>query len=279
MPPLRIALAQLNVTVGDLEGNYRLIAQAIRQAQAWLADIVVVPELAITGYPPEDLLLKPSFVEANRHILQRLARLTRGIIAIVGCVDRNRSGKLYNAAAVLANGRHAATYYKQCLPNYGVFDEKRYFTPGHQSLLLDVAGVRIGLGICEDLWEPWPTQNIAQAGGQLVINISASPYHTGKLKQRAQLFAHRARESRLPIVHCNLVGGQDELVFDGAGLVLDERGRLLAQGRQFVDDFICLDLLAGKRGPASHGTALRPSAGRARSSPRRLHLCASASQR
>ena len=242
MPSLRIALAQLNLTVGDIAGNRRLIEQAIRRAQAWLAELVVVPELALTGYPPEDLLLKPQFVQANRTALESLVGSSRGIVAVVGYVDRDREGRLYNAAALLADGRHVATYHKQCLPNYGVFDEKRYFTPGTQPLVLTLGGIRIGLTICEDLWEERPAQVLSRAGCQLLVNLSASPYHAGKLKTREQLFGQRARSNGLAIAYCNLVGGQDELVFDGGSLVLDVHGRELIRGRQFREDVLLVDL-------------------------------------
>ncbi len=246
MPTLRLALAQLNVTVGDLEGNRRRIEEAIHRAEAWRADLVVVPELAICGYPPEDLLLKSSFVQANRRTLVRVAGLVRGLVAIVGFVDRDGQGRLFNAAAVLAGGRHAAVYHKQCLPNYGVFDEKRYFTPGTRPLVLDLDGVRVGLSICEDLWEARPCRVLAKAGCSLVLNLSASPYHAGKLAMRERLFSRRARENRVAIAYCNLVGGQDELVFDGGSLVLDARGRELARATQFCEDLLLIDLpLAG----------------------------------
>ena len=250
MSTLRIALAQVNVTVGDLEANRRRLEEAIRRAQAWMADLVVGPELAVTGYPPEDLLLKSQFVEANLQTLGRLAPATRGVIALVGFVDRDRQGRLYNAAAVLADGRLAATYRKQCLPNYGVFDEQRYFTPGTAPLVLTVGGIRVGITICEDLWKEQPCHALAKAGAQIILNLSASPYHAGKLRQREQLFALRARQHRLAIAYCNLVGGQDELVFDGASLALDERGRELARGSQFHEEVVLVDLAESQMGRA-----------------------------
>ena len=268
MPALRLALAQLNATVGDLDANRRKIEDAIRSAQAWGADLVVVPELAVTGYPPEDLLLNASFVEANRRALVRLAPLARGVVALVGFVDRDPQGRLYNAAAVLARGRLAAAYRKQYLPNYGVFDEKRYFTPGARSVVVAVGGVRVGVTICEDLWEERPAQALAASGAQLVVNLSASPYHAGKLLERERLFARRARANRLAIAYCNLVGGQDELVFDGGSLVLDARGRTLSRGAQFREDLVLVDVL-----PAHLGRGRRdgPAARRARAGlPRRL---------
>ncbi len=250
MPSLRIALAQLNVTVGDVSGNQRRIVQAIRQAQAWLADVVVVPELSVCGYPPEDLLLKPQFVQDNLRALKPLAAAARGIVALVGYVDRDAAGRLYNAAAVLAGGRHVATYRKQCLPNYGVFDEQRYFAAGTRPLVVRVGGLPIGVLICEDLWEPEPARALAKAGARLLITLSASPYHAGKLRERERLFAQRARANRLAVVFCNLIGGQDELVFDGASLILDGRGRRLAQGAQFREDLLVADLTPAHCGPA-----------------------------
>ena len=241
MPTLRIALAQCNFTVGDLQANRRRVADGILQASAWQADLVVFPELSLTGYPPEDLLLKASFVEENLLALKVLEPLTRGIAALVGVVDRDRQG-LFDAAAILVDGRHAGTYHKQCLPNYGVFDEQRYFLPGDRSVVLTLRGMRIGVTICEDLWQDAPAAALAQAGCQWLVNLSASPYHAGKLKQRQALFAERARRHRLGIAYCNLVGGQDELVFDGASFMLDPRGRLLATGRQFREDMVLADV-------------------------------------
>jgi len=253
MSTLRIALAQLNTVVGDLAANRDRVAGAILRAKCWRADLVAVPELALTGYPPEDLLLKPRFVEDNLRMLERLRPMARGLAAVVGCVERGRRGELYNAAAVLADGRRAASYHKQCLPNYGVFDEKRYFAPGSGPAVLDVGGVRVGLTICEDLWEESPVRVLAKRGCRLVVNLSASPYHADKLRQRQALFARRARTCRVAIAYCNLVGGQDELVFDGGSLVLDARGRLVACGWQFREDLVIADLEL----PASAGKARR----------------------
>ena len=257
MPKLRIALAQINVTVGDLTGNRRLILDRLLQAKAWRADVVVFPELAVTGYPPEDLLLKPSFVADNLAELARLQWACQGIVAFVGFVDQAADGRLYNAAAVLAGGRRIATYHKQCLPNYGVFDEQRYFTPGHRTLALDLGGVRTGVSICEDLWEGQPIERIARAGCRLAINLSASPYHAGKLHERVRLFARRAKEHRLAIAYCNVVGGQDELIFDGASLMLDAESRVLAQGRQFRDDLVLADLAWAEAKPPTDRPVVR----------------------
>jgi len=253
MTVLRIALAQLNVTVGDLERNQALIEGAIRRAAAWRADLVLVPELAVSGYPPEDLLLKPQFVEANARVIRRLQHAARGLTALVGFVDRDRHGRLFNAVAVLAGGRHAATYRKQYLPNYGVFDEQRYFVPGIRSLVLEMGDWRVGVTICEDLWNEAPCRALAAEGVQVLANLSASPYHAGKLLEREQLFARRAREHRMAVAYCNLIGGQDELIFDGASLVLDARGRRLAQGAQFQEDLILVDVSPAQAGPRRRG--------------------------
>ena len=220
----------------------------MRCAQAWMADLVVIPELALTGYPPEDLLLKPQFITANRAALASLTGASRGMAALVGFVDRDGAGRLYNAAALLVNGRHTATYHKHCLPNYGVFDEKRYFTAGSEPLVLTVGGVRVGVTICEDLWEEFPCRALAAAGAQLVVNLSASPYHAGKLQERERLFSRRAKVNRLAIAYCNVVGGQDELVFDGASLVLDAGGREIARGTQFREETILVDLFPAQLG-------------------------------
>ena len=249
IPLLRLALGQLNQIVGDLSGNARRVAETIRYAQAWMADLVIVPELAIPGYPPEDLLLKPQFIEANQRALEQLAPLTRGITAVVGYVDGDPSGRLYNAAAVLSGGRHVATYRKQCLPNYGVFDEKRYFFAGTKPLIIRLGGIPIGVTICEDVWAPGPCQALAAAGARLVVNLSASPYHMQKLKARTALFRQRATQHRLAIAYCNLVGGQDELVFDGGSLVLNADGQVIAQAAQLREDVLVCDLAEDGVGP------------------------------
>ena len=241
MTTLRIALAQINPTVGDLRGNEAKILDHIARARELGADIVAFPELAVTGYPPEDLLLKPSFVEANRRVLERIASQTSGIVAIVGFVDRDDD--IYNAAAVLDDGQIAGVYHKTYLPNYSVFDEERYFRAGERPLVFSLGRTKVGVNICEDVWYPaGPTKTQALAGAQLVINISASPYHAGKGTSRERMLATRAADNVVLMAFCNLVGGQDELVFDGGSVIVDERGEVVVRGKQFVEDLVVADL-------------------------------------
>ena len=237
----RIALAQINATVGDLAGNEAKIVDGIARAREAGADLVALPELAVTGYPPEDLLLKPSFVAANLEAIERIAGLTRGITAIVGFVDKDTD--LHNAAAVLHDGKLAAVHHKIYLPNYSVFDEDRYFGAGDLPLLLNLGEATIGISVCEDIWYPaGPLELQALAGAQLAINISASPYHAGKGAARERMLATRATDSVMYVAFCNLVGGQDELVFDGGSAIFDQRGDLVARGRQFAEDLVVADL-------------------------------------
>jgi NAD+ synthase (glutamine-hydrolysing) len=238
---VRVALAQINPTVGNLAGNEQKIQDHIAQAREAQADLVAFPELAVPGYPPEDLLLKPSFVAANLACLKRIAGLTSGITAIVGFVDR--TDDLYNAAAVLHDGRVAAVYHKAYLPNYAVFDEDRYFRAGERPLVFSLGEVTVGINICEDIWYPaGPTKLQVLAGAQLVVNISASPYHAGKGTARERMLATRAADNVVCLAFCNLVGGQDELVFDGGSVVFDERGELVARGKQFAEDLLVAEL-------------------------------------
>jgi NAD+ synthase (glutamine-hydrolysing) len=241
MTVLRIALAQVNTTVGDLTGNEQKIVAYIERARELGADVVALPELAIPGYPPEDLLLKPCFVQTNLDTLERIAKKVSGITAVVGFVDH--AGDIHNAAAVLYEGRVAGVYHKSYLPNYSVFDEDRYFRAGECPLVFELGDVRVGVNICEDIWYPaGPTETQALAGAQLVINISASPYHAGKGAARERMLATRAADNVIFVAFCNLVGGQDELVFDGGSVILDERGEPVARGRQFAEDLVVADL-------------------------------------
>jgi NAD+ synthase (glutamine-hydrolysing) len=244
MTTLRIALAQINPTVGDLAGNEGKILDYTARARHQGADIVAFPELAIPGYPPEDLLLKPSFVSANIAALGRIAEATAGITSIVGFVDRGDD--IFNAAAVLHGGKVAGVYHKSYLPNYGVFDEERYFRAGECPLVFSIAETKIGVNICEDVWYPaGPTKTQALAGAHLVANISASPYHAGKGASRERMLATRAADNVVFMAFCNLVGGQDELVFDGGSVIVDERGNVVVRGKQFEEDLIVADVDLG----------------------------------
>ncbi len=246
---MRLALCQMNATVGDIAGNARRIRAGIEQARAAGADLVLFPELALTGYPPEDLLLREHFLEDARAALGELADGVDGLTAIVGFPERATDG-LYNAAAVLADGRVQSIYRKVHLPNYGVFDEQRYFKAGERGVVIDVAGHPVGLTVCEDLWKPGPpATEEARAEAKLILNISASPYHAGKGLERERLFALRAREHGAHIAFCGLVGGQDELLFDGHSFVLDPSGETIARAAQFEEELLVCDL-------AEHGRPL-----------------------
>lgn len=241
---LRIALAQLNPTVGDLEGNLALMTEAYDVAEAAGCDIVAYPELSTTGYPPEDLVLKPGFVDDNLELLGKFAARTRRCAAIVGFVDLDRD--LYNAAAVCAGGDVVGTYRKRLLPNTSVFDEQRYFVPGDASdplELYEIGGVKVGISICEDIWSPaGPVGVQAAAGAEVNININGSPYCIGKGFQRERMLATRAADAHCAVVYVNQVGGQDELVFDGGSLVFDHEGTLLARAPQFESDLMVVDV-------------------------------------
>ena len=239
---LRLAMAQINVVVGDVEGNAQKIIEWIDRARDADADIVTFPELALTGYPPEDLLLKPQFIDANLSALEKVIAKTRDITAIVGFVDRQDD--IFNAAAIAQNGKLVTAYHKIYLPNYGVFDEFRYFQPGSRCPVLQMGGATIGVSICEDIWYPdGPVFMQALSGGaELIINISSSPYHAGKRRWRERMLATRASDNTVIVAYNNLVGGQDELVFDGDSLVFDENGEIIARGKQFEEDLIVVDL-------------------------------------
>ena len=242
MQTFRVALAQVNPTVGNLKHNSRLVSSYIQRAKRSKADLVAFPELVLTGYPPEDLLLKPSFIDANLEALKRVLPETKGITAIVGFVDKQDD--IYDAAAVLHDGKWVATYHKHYLPNYGVFDEHRYFQHGNRILVCIRSGVHVGLSICEDIWlpaGPLASQTI-QGDVELAVNISASPFYRGKRRQREQMLSTRARDHMVAMAYVNLVGGQDELIFDGSSLVLDEKGAILARGKAFCEDLVIADL-------------------------------------
>ncbi|MGI8661416.1 MAG: NAD+ synthase, partial [Thermoleophilaceae bacterium] len=232
--PITVALGQMNATVGDIAGNAATISALTASARDEGAELIVFPELALCGYPPEDLLLKTHFLDATGMALEELARQTQGIVALVGFPERD--DEVYNSAAVLADGRVAAVYRKLYLPNYGVFDEQRYFQPGTEAATFDVNGVTVGLTVCEDIWEPGPPASTeALAGAQVIVNLSASPYHAGKGIERERMLAQRARDNLSAIFLCNSFGGQDELVFDGHSVAIDQEGTVLARAPQFAE--------------------------------------------
>ena len=242
MARLRVAACQLDTVVGDLDGNVDRVLAALDEAEEAGADVAVFPELAITGYPPEDLLLKPGFVEDNLEALHKLAARTGRCAAVVGFVDRSRD--LHNAAAVCAHGAVQGVYHKRELPNYAVFDERRYFSPGiHSMELFVIGGVRCGVSICEDAWSPTgPIYEQAAGGAELMLNVNASPYHAGRHAERERMLATRAADASCALVYVNQVGGQDELVFDGASLVLDADGEVLASAPQFEEAVLVVDV-------------------------------------
>jgi NAD+ synthase (glutamine-hydrolysing) len=242
MPRLRIAAAQLNMVVGDLDGNAARIIDAYERAEAEGCDLVAFPELALTGYPPEDLLLRPSFVARSAEVLEKVAARTGRAVAVVGFPEAARD--LYNSAAACANGRVLGIYRKHLLPNYAVFDEQRYFAPSTvDGPLFVVAGVRVAVTICEDAWSPnGPIVTQAAGGAEFVVNINASPYYSGRIRERATMLATRAADASVPVLYVNLVGGQDELVFDGASMLFDEGGHLVARAKQFAEDLLVVDV-------------------------------------
>lgn len=242
--PLRVALAQVNVTVGDLAGNVACILRDVQRAAEAGANLVAFPELALTGYPPEDLLLKPSFIADNLRALDHLARATRdfpGLAIVVGFVDRDVD--LYNAAAVLYEGQRGGVYHKRYLPNYSVFDEDRYFAAGTEAPIFTIGGAATGINICEDIWYPTgPATEQAYAGAEVLVNISSSPYFLGKQEARERMLATRAADTAAYVVYVNLVGGQDELMFDGYSVVFDEQGELVARAKGFEEDLLIVNL-------------------------------------
>jgi NAD+ synthase (glutamine-hydrolysing) len=257
---MRIALAQINPTVGDIAGNEAKIREYLARARSEGAQLVLFPELAVTGYPPEDLLLKEHFLADARAAVERIAGDVQGIVAVVGFPER--SDDVYNAAAVLADGELQGIYRKVNLPNYGVFDEVRYFQRGPGGAIMEVDGVKVGLTVCEDIWVPGPPMtDEALAGARVVVNISASPYQAGKGRQREQMIAQRARDSLAVVAFCALVGGQDELVFDGHSFVVDHDGTVIARAAQFAEELLICDVDEAAAGAARlRDTRARPAA-------------------
>ena len=261
MSTVRVACAQLNLRVGNIEANADSIMAAMAWAEGHEADVLLLPELAITGYPPEDLLLRRRFVDDNLAALERITAASGNVVTVVGFVDRvaedlhpddSIARELANAAALVQHGRRIGTYHKALLPNYGVFDEARYFVPGPQTdLTWDVGGVKCGVSVCEDIWSAeGPPTDQARAGAQLLLNINGSPYHHGKGEERAELIAAQARRSGVPVVYLNLVGGQDELVFDGESMVFDSTGQLIHRAPQFREELFHVDVEIGQDQPA-----------------------------
>jgi NAD+ synthase (glutamine-hydrolysing) len=238
---IRIALSQINPTVGDFAGNVAKIITGIERARDEGAEIVAFPELALPGYPPEDLLLKPQFIAANLSALEEVIAASKEIISIVGFIDK--TSDIHNAAAVICNGELKGVYHKNYLPNYSVFDEYRYFDAGRSAPVFLYGDVSLGVNICEDIWYPGgPAQVQALAGAQIIINISASPYHAGKGRDRERMLATRAEDYAAALAYVNLIGGQDELVFDGQSLMIDERGQIMARGKLFDEDLILAEI-------------------------------------
>ena len=240
---MRLALAQINTVVGDLDGNRDLIRSRLDEARTGGADLVLFPELAVTGYPPEDLLLRSGFVRAAARSLEQIAAQARGVVALVGFPYFDTD--LYNACAVCADGEVKAVYRKRFLPNYGVFDEDRYFAPGRDLVLLEIGETLVGLTICEDMWQPGPpATDLALAGAELLVNISASPFHVGKEVEREEMLVTRARDNSCFVAFCNAVGGQDELIFDGHSCVLDDEGEVVARAVGFEETLLLVDVEA-----------------------------------
>ena len=247
---LRVALAQMNLVVGDFNFNADKIKQYLKQAKKMGADVVLFPELAVTGYPPEDLLLKESFLKQCDKNLKKISRYTKGLTAIIGFAEK-KGKAIYNSAALLSDGKHIGTCRKMLLPNYGVFDEKRYFHEGNSPVKFRLKGATLGITICEDLWEDSGPGKIlcGQGNVDLLLNISSSPFHKGKGKTREKMIQQRARSYRSHIAYVNLVGGQDELVFDGQSLVVAPDGKIIIQGNSFTEELICFDITLNPKSP------------------------------
>ena len=262
---MKVALAQINTTVGDISGNEARILEAYARGVAAGADLVLAPELALTGYPPRDLALNSAFIAKNLEALERLAGKTGKTALVAGFIGRNKvqpGRKATNAIALLQNGKIQATRTKTLLPTYDVFDEDRYFEPATENAPVDFAGAKLGLTICEDLWNDedfWderryrrnPAAELTDVGAKFIFNASASPWHLGKNQVRQEMLSKLAAKTKCPVIYCNLVGGNDELIFDGASLVFNADGELLAEGKLFAEDFIVVDLNAAAPRPAT----------------------------
>lgn len=258
---LRIVMGQLNLLVGDIDGNADKLIRAANRARDEIGgDLIVFPELALTGYPPEDLLLRADLLERAEKGLAAIAGAVHGVDVIIGHPHR-RGDRLYNAASVVHNGKIIATYLKQLLPNYGVFDEKRYFSPGNNPCVIDIHGVPVGVTICEDVWQAGPVEQSANAGAGVLVNLNGSPYHVNKIEERIENVAQRARASSVPIIYVNLVGGQDELVFDGESFVVDATGALTQRAAPFEEQLLAVDIDTSVRPMAPVAGTIEPQLG------------------
>jgi len=234
-------MAQINTTVGDLDGNTAKILDYIQRAKAQQADLVAFPEMAITGYPPEDLLFQPSFIQANIQKMHQVVAQSQGITVVVGFVDSQDD--IHNAAAIAHDGQLLGIYHKMYLPNYGVFDEDRYFKARDQCPVFVINGIHIGVNICEDIWYALgPTTVQREAGAEVIVNINASPYYAGKREFREHMLSTRASDNDVYVSYTNMVGGQDELVFDGGSTIFDQTGNIVARGKQFEEELVVVDL-------------------------------------
>jgi len=253
---LRLALAQVNGLVGGFKANAEKVKSVCAKVRKMGADVVLFPELMVTGYPPEDLLLKEKFIEDCQKTLKKIASTTHGLTAVVGYAEKE-AGKLYNSAALICDGKHVATARKMLLPNYGVFDEKRYFTEGEEPLRFSLKGAQIGLTICEDIWEESGPGKSLSKHIDLLINISSSPYHKGKAQVRRQMIIKRAKAYKCPIAYVNLVGGQDELVFDGHSLVVGSDGGIIAQANSFEEEVLFFDITLPSKNSKAKARGIR----------------------
>ncbi|MDP2911492.1 MAG: NAD(+) synthase, partial [Candidatus Omnitrophota bacterium] len=244
MRNVKIVIAQINTTVGDLKGNKNKILSCLEEAGRRKADLVIFPELTITGYPPEDLLLKPYFIKENIKCIKDITKAVGDIVAVIGFVDEKK-GNIYNSAAVLNNKKIIYIYHKRQLPNYGVFDEKRYFKPGYDNKLIKIKDLSFSVNICEDIWVK--DKGLRVKGAQFLVNISASPYHIDKTKERERIIGSKAKRFNIPIVYCNLIGGQDELVFDGRSALFWKDGKIIKEAKAFNEDLLVFDLYTVKK--------------------------------
>ncbi len=247
---IKIALAQLNFTVADIKTNTAKIIAAIAEAKQQQADLVVFPELSVTGYPPEDLLLRPDFIRQAQAAVDQIKLHTDGIVAVIGC-PLQHGKRLYNSALALSNGQVIAEYHKQALPNYGVFDEQRYFNAGHQLCLIEVKNTQLALTICEDIWQAGIIARNREAGAEIILALNASPFHAGKVHQREEIIGEQVKQAHLPLVYVNQVGGQDELIFDGASFVLDQHGEVSFRADEFAEQLAVVEFVDKQPQPAS----------------------------